>query len=165
MFSRCSVHTRLPATCGAKWIIQHLLRVLTSQALKNEMESLSRWLCSFKADTVRIQLHTQTVTCGERVLLCSINLTNPTSKFTDYHENKTTALYSNRKSQVLDCKFDIRKINSRTLDVYCFAKRAGDATVRLDLGKWYQFESAAYYCKYTNFYWIFYNFKTVLPIE
>ena len=111
------------------------------------MEDVSRWLCSFKADHVRIKPHTQTVTCGDDVLLCSIDLPNSTSMFTNYHENKITVLYRNRNTDVADCDFDIRKVDSRKLDVYCYARRAGKATVRLDLGKWYQFKGPTYYCK------------------
>ena len=114
------------------------------------MEAVSRWLCSFKADQVRIQPHRQTVTCGVRVLLCSIQLTNETSKFTDYHENKITVLYRDRNAEAVgDCTFDIEKVNSRQLNVFCYPRRAGRAIVRLDLGKWYQFdfEGATHYCK------------------
>ena len=97
---------------------------------------------------MKIKPHTRAVTCGDNVLLCSIHLPNSTSKFTDYHENKITVLYCNRNAEVVDCCFDIEKVNSRKLNVYCYARRAGNATVRLDLGKWYQFDGPTYYCKY-----------------
>ena len=106
-----------------------------------EMEAVTRWLCSFYADKVKIQRHSQTVTCGDNVLLCSIALADPiNSKFTDYHENKITVLYRDRNAVAVDCKFDIKEVNSRQLDVFCYARRAGKARVNVDLGKWYQVE-------------------------
>jgi hypothetical protein len=106
-----------------------------------EMEAVSRWLCGFYADKVKIQHHSRTVTCGENVLLCSIALTDPNSKFTDYHENKITVLYHGRNAEAVgDCKLYITKVNSRQLNVFCYARRAGRATVKVDLGKWYQVE-------------------------
>ena len=62
------------------------------------------------------------------------------SKFTDYHENKITVLYRDRNAVAVDCKFDIKEVNSRQLDVFCYARRAGKARVNVDLGKWYQVE-------------------------
>jgi hypothetical protein len=106
-----------------------------------EMEAVTRWLCSFYADKVKIERQSRTVTCGDKVLLCSIALTDPNSKFTDYHENKITVLYSDRNAVAVgDCKFDIKKVNSRQLNVFCYARRAGKARVNVDLGKWYQVE-------------------------
>ncbi|CAB4013895.1 Hypothetical predicted protein, partial [Paramuricea clavata] len=105
------------------------------------MEAVTRWLCSFYADKVKIQHHSRTVTCGEKVLLCSIALTDSNSKFTDYHENKITVLYCDRNAVAVGgCKFDIKKVNSRQLNVFCYARRAGKARVNVDLGKWYQVE-------------------------
>ena len=104
------------------------------------MEAVSTWFCGFYADKVKIQRHSQTVTCGDKVLLCSIALTDPNSKFTDYHENKITVLYRHRNAVAVDCKFDIQEVNSRQLDVFCYARRAGKARVNVDLGKWYQVE-------------------------
>ena len=46
--------------------------------------------CSFYADEVKIQHSRSAITCGETALLCSMELTNPNSKFKDYHENKIT---------------------------------------------------------------------------
>ena len=106
-----------------------------------EMEAVSRWLCGFYADKVKIQHHSRTVTCGENVRLCSIALTDPNSKFTDYHENKITVLYHGRNAEAVgDCKLYITRVNSRQLNVFCYARRAGRATVKVDLGKWYQVE-------------------------
>ena len=108
---------------------------------QKEMEAVTRWLCSFYADKVKIKRNIRTVTCGDNVLLCSIALTDPNSKFTDYHENKITVLYRHRNAVAVgDCKFYIQEVNSRQLDVFCYARRAGRATVNVDLGKWYQVE-------------------------
>jgi hypothetical protein len=105
------------------------------------MEAVTRWLCSFYADKVKIQRHSQTVTCGDKVLLCSIALTDPNSKFTDYHENKITVLYRHRNAEAVGgCEFRIEQVNSRQLNVFCYARRAGKARVKVDLGKWYQVE-------------------------
>lgn len=84
-------------------------------------------------------MHTTTVTCGENVRLCSITLTNPRSRFKDYHENKSSVLY--RNADVPDCEIYIKEENFRQIDIYCYACRAiKGAIVRLDLGKWYLFE-------------------------
>ena len=105
------------------------------------MEAASRWLCSFYADNVKTQQRRRTVTCGDTSLLCSILLTNLNSQFKDYHENKITVLYHDKSTAAADdCEFHIKKVDSRQLDVYCLARCAGRATVKLDLGKWYQFE-------------------------
>lgn len=104
-----------------------------------KMEAVSRWLCSFVAEKVRIQRLYTTVTCGENVRLCSITLTNPRSRFKNYHENKSSVLY--RNAEVPDCEIYIKEENFRQIDVYCYACRAiKGAIVRLDLGKWYLFE-------------------------
>ena len=100
----------------------------------------------------------QTVTCGKNVLLCTIELTNVKSKFTNYHENKFTVSYlDNKVAAVRDCLFDVNEGNSKQLNVYCKAHRAGKATVRLDLGKWYLFEGKlqayiAYFYQFNNLY-------------
>ena len=104
------------------------------------MEGLSRWLCSFYADKVNVQQRTATVTCGDYVLLCTIHLADPKSQFKDYHENKITVLYNNKEVRVDDFKVEIGEVNPRQIDVFCMPRRAGKATVRLDLGKWYLFE-------------------------
>ena len=105
------------------------------------MEAVSRWFCGFYADKVKIQHHSQTVTCGDKVLLCSIALTDPNSKFTDYHENKITVLYRHRNAVAVGgCEFRIEQVNYRQLDVFCYARHTGRATVKVDLGKWYQVE-------------------------
>ncbi|CAB4013894.1 zinc finger CCHC domain-containing 24-like [Paramuricea clavata] len=106
------------------------------------MEAVTRWLCSFYADKVTVQHHSRTVTCGDEVLLCSIALTDPNSKFTDYHDkNKITVLYRHRNAEAVGgCEFRIEEVNSRQLNVFCYARRAGKARVKVDLGKWYQVE-------------------------
>ena len=108
----------------------------------DEMEAVSRWVCSFVAEKVRVCRRTQTVTCGETIPLCSIHLTNFNSKFTNYHENKIAVSYRGYYSEVtgLDYKFQIEVENSRQLNVYCNFRRAGKAIVKLDLGKWYIIE-------------------------
>lgn len=107
------------------------------------MEAVSTWLCSFRADEVNVQQHEQTITCGDEVQLCSIGLNNPKSIFTNYHENKIAVSYCNKDPQAGgSTKYEcyIRKVNdSRSLDVYFTAYRAGEVKVKLDLGKWYLF--------------------------
>ena len=112
------------------------------------METASKWLCSFYADNVRIQQHrTAEITCGNSALLCRIELTHPNSKFSAYHENKIVALYDNESTTTAgDCEFRIEvSANGKELDVYCDARRAGRATVKFDLGKWYLFEGKRTY--------------------
>ena len=105
------------------------------------MEAASKWLCSFYADKVKIQEHITRITCGNTALLCSIKLTTPNSEFSVYHENKIVALYDNEGTATgHGCEFRIEEVNAKQLDVYCDARRAGRATVKLDLGKWYLFE-------------------------
>ena len=107
------------------------------------MEAVLRWLCSFLADEVKVQQHEQTIACGQEVLLCSIGLNNPNSVFTNYHENKITVSYRGVNSEAgrstnYEC---YTKVNSRLLDVYFTAYRAGQVKVKLDLGKWYLFQA------------------------
>ena len=105
------------------------------------MEAASRWLCSFYADKVDIKQHTPTLTCGYKALLCSIALTNRNSKFSGYYENKIAILYHDKRAVTAeDIKFYIEQVNSKVLHVSCYARCAGTAKVKLDLGKWYQFE-------------------------
>ena len=106
------------------------------------MEAVSRWLCSFVADGVKVQQHEGTITCGEEVLLCSISLTNPKSLFTNYHEDKIDVSYcdANPEAAREDCKFYIDEVTPRRIQVKCKARRAGRVRVKLDLGKWYLFQ-------------------------
>ncbi|XP_028397036.1 uncharacterized protein LOC114520892 [Dendronephthya gigantea] len=107
------------------------------------MEAVSRWLWSFVADEVKVNQDNPTVTCGDSVLLCSIQLTNRNSKFEDHHENNITVSYSDEYNKAVgdsDCKFKVTKVNHRLLHVTCVARRAGKANVNLDLGKWYRFD-------------------------
>ncbi|XP_028411789.1 uncharacterized protein LOC114534526 [Dendronephthya gigantea] len=106
------------------------------------MEAALTWVCSFAADKARVWQQTRTVTCGERLLLCSIQLTNSTSKFTNYHENKIAISYRRNNTEVAgrDCTFQIEEASFRQLKVYCVCRRAGKAIVKLDLGKWYIIE-------------------------
>ena len=142
------IHITLPVTCilSGKQLI---LLKYTVRVVCDKMEAASRWLCSFYADKVKIQHSRSVITCGETALLCSIELTNPNSKFKDYHENKITIFNRDKNAiTVEDCEFYITEVNSRQLDVRCYARCAGRATVRLDLGKWYQFEGKReYQCK------------------
>ena len=110
------------------------------------MEALSRWVCSFVAEKVLACRQAQTVTCGETALLCCIHLTNFNSRFTNYHENKIAVSYRGNNTEVTgrDYKFQIEVENSRQLNVYCNFRRAGKATVKLDLGKWYIIEGGKY---------------------
>ena len=106
------------------------------------MEAVSRWLCSFVADEVKVEQHEGTITCGEKVLLCSISLTNPKSSFTNYHENKTAVSYCNANPEAgrrRDCEWSL-EVTPQLLNVYFTAYSAGKANVKLDLGKWYIFQ-------------------------
>ena len=99
----------------------------------------------FAAQEVTFSQHTQTVTCGDSVLLCTIKLSNSNATFANYDVNKCTVSYEDdichddtdvSRNRLL-C---VKEINeSRNLDVYCDARRAGKATVKLDLGEWYKF--------------------------
>ena len=105
------------------------------------MEAASRWLCSFYADKVDIQQVQQRLTCGHKAQLCSVVLRNPNSKFSVYHENKIAIWYDDKRAVTgKDIKFYIDEVNSNELRVSCYALCAGKATVKLDFGKWYQFE-------------------------
>lgn len=105
------------------------------------MEAVSRWLCSFVADKVRVNQYGRTITCGDRVLLCSIHLISPKSKFTNYHKNVITISYVDENTEkVQDCEFHINQVSESQLDIFCVLRRAGYAIVKLDLGKWYLFE-------------------------
>ena len=99
------------------------------------MEGVSRWLCSFFADEVTVHQHERTITCGEKVLLCSLSLTNPKSTFTNYHEDKIAVLYCNGNRETRrhkDCKWSI-EVNPELINVYFTAYRAGNVSVKLDL--------------------------------
>ena len=107
------------------------------------MEAVSTWLCSFRADEAKVCQLEQTITCGEEVLLCSIGLTNPKSTFTNYHENKIAVSYCDKNTEAGgSTKYEcyIVEVNSRLLDVYFTAYRAGEVKVKVDLGKWYLFK-------------------------
>lgn len=106
------------------------------------MEAVSRWLCSFFADEVTVEQHEQTITCGEKVLLCSIGLTNLNSTFTNYHEDKIAVSHRNGSPEAgrsRDCEWSI-EVNPKLIDVHFTTYRAGNVTVTLDLGKWYIFQ-------------------------
>ena len=101
----------------------------------NDMEGVSRWLCSFFADEVTVHQHERTITCGEKLLLCSLSLTNPKSTFTNYHQDKIAVLYCNGNRETRrhkDCKWSI-EVNPELINVYFTAYRAGNVSVKLDL--------------------------------
>ena len=105
------------------------------------METISRWLCSFYTEKVRFHPNRTTIPNEEVVLLGTIELTSAKSTFTDYHENKLSVSYLNENVAAVasGCRLYLWKGNTR-INVYCEARRAGKAIVKLDLGSWYQFE-------------------------
>ena len=112
------------------------------------MEAVSRWLYSFVADEVTVEQHQneQSITCGEKVLLCSIGLTNLKSTFTNYHEDKIAVSYRDGNPEAgrsRGCEWSI-EVNPKLINVYFTAYRAGNVTVTLDLGKWYIFQGKHY---------------------
>ena len=115
------------------------------------METISRWLCSFCADKVRFRQNRRTIPCEEVVLLGTIELTSAKSKFTTYEENKLSVSYLNKNVAAVasDCRLHLRKGYTQ-IYVYCKARRAGKAIVKLDLGSWYQFEWYQIYAQSRN---------------
>ena len=106
------------------------------------MSALLRLACSLLPgskvtvqDIVSSELH-----CGERTLLCSIELTRSKANFTSYHKNEIKVLSEDGTVfEKGECEINIA-IGNRLLNVFCLPKRSGKATVKLDLGKWYTFK-------------------------
>ena len=106
-----------------KLVIRH------PQVFNSEMEAITRWLCSFKADNVRVKPHNETVTCGDNELnLLTPNISTYCAKFAlgqlCMRIYLTLILYQNQNiiihiSHNLSCASPDGQINDSTL-IICF---------------------------------------------